>query len=693
MADVPILYRFVATGQDSVASAFKSVLATAQSTSRGVVAAVRETEKAARVARSGGRGGVTGAEQAAKRSADVEIREAKRAADAKIREEQRALRYVAGIRDRYFVEQQRAEERAAAARARASERVSAARLRTLTGMSKDAALFGVGLGLSAVGVAGQASRDAMRLQETAARISIQARMAGRAGVDPTELRKEFENAAISTPGAKADDVASGVRAYVTKTGDIDMARKLAKTFAVSSVATDTSAEAIGKMSADLASKFKITTVEEMQAAIAAVTFGGKEGAFEISDAAEKYAKMGAAGASFGLDKGVAGVRVLQGLSQIGMAQTADRDVTATSMGAMFRQLTAEKGNIKKRLGIDVFTDASETKARPITDLLPEIISKAAGSIPKVQDIFKDEGMAIPRALLTAYNDEGAKLGPNATKEQRDAAGTAAVRAMLDKAINATGAWTDVQKDQATISAQSSSKLTAAWQSISAAAGDKLAPQLALLAGKLAGSDKAFNVFFAGMGAAADALEALGALLERLGLIDPNRAGKAEEEKAKAKAASEELSKMTAEEKATPEGRRKEAMLISERSFAQERESVLAAEQAKEDLQAAFVRDYVGAADPADLADKDKREQVEMKARALASSLMRDPTDTLASSDFMQRLGGENEGQQSLRKIYEGGVGSPGGADDLKKAAAELTAAARALQDKGQGAGGSIVGDT
>ena len=181
-----------------------------------------------------------------------------------------------------------------------------------------------------------------------------------------------------------------------------------------------------------------------------------------------------------------------------MGQTADRDVTATSMGAMFRQLTTEKGNIKRRLGIDVFTDKSETQARPITDLLPEIISKAKGSIPKVQDIFKDEGMAIPRALLTAYNDAGRGLGAGATAAERDTAGTAAVRAMLDKAINATGTWADVQKDQATISATSSSKLTAAWESITAAAGDRLAPQLAIFASKLAGSDKAFNVFFAGM---------------------------------------------------------------------------------------------------------------------------------------------------------------------------------------------------
>lgn len=689
MADAPIVYRFIATGQGSVESAFKSIDAAARASSRSVEAAARATERA-RGGGASGRGRTGSASDAAYKEAEryagkIE-REAKRAADAQIREADRAAKHVAGIRDRHFRDEQRAQER----HERARERTSTARMRSLTRAGEAVAYAGLGLGLSAVGLGGQAARESMRLQDIATRISISGRLAGKAGVDPATLRKEFEDAAIATPGAKATDVASGVKAYITKTGDIDMARKLAKTFAVSSVATDTSAEAIGKMSADLATKFQINTVEGMQAAIASVTFGGKEGAFEITDAAEKYAKMGAAGAAFGLDKGIAGVRTLQGLSQIGMGQTADRDVTATSMGAMFRQLTTEKGNIKKRLGIDVFTDKSETQARPITDLLPEIISKAKGSIPKVQDIFKDEGMAIPRALLTAYNDAGRGLGAGATAADRDTAGTAAVRAMLDKAINATGTWADVQKDQATISATSSSKLTAAWESITAAAGDKLAPQLAIFASKLAGSDKAFNVFFAGMNAAGDALEALGALLERLGLIDPDRKGKMGAEQDKAKAAADELGKMTAAEKATPEGARKEAELISARSFAQERESVLAQAQAKEDLQAAFVKDYVGAADPADIADKEGRAQVEMKARALASSLMRDPTDTLASSDFLQKVGGENEGQQAIRKQYEGNASK--GGDDLVKAAADLTAAARALQ-AGQSNGGSILGAT
>lgn len=696
MADVPILYRFIATGQDSVASAFKSILSTAQSTSRGVTAAVRETEKAARTARTGARGGATatGAEQAAKRSADVEIREARRAADAKIREEQRALRYVAGIRDRHFAEQQRTEERAAAARTKAQDRVNASRLRTITGVSKDAALFGVGLGASTLGIVGQAAREGVQLQDIATRLSIAARGAGEKGADATTLRREFESAAIANPGVKAADVAAGAAGFVAKTGELGAARRFAGTFATVSAASGASVEDISNAAADLFQKGDIKSVEDMRAALAALTFQGKAGAFEIKDAAAQFAKMSAAASRFGVAKGVEGVKVLGGLTQMARSATGSPEQAATAVEATFRQLIAESKQIKG-LGVDVFEKGSRSKTRDVRDVLVETIAKSKGDLPKLQKIFGEEGIRGISPLISAFNQ--AKDKASGSDAEKVAAGVTAMREALAKAIDAPGDWSEIVKDAAASQKAASSQIDAAWESIKAAVAReavpailKLAPTITTLADNIG---PAITVFVALTEAAKDVVD----VLKMIGILK-EKTMTPEERLTKAKA---DLAKYNQEVGSgisdTPEERSKRMALIAAVEAA-DKQAFTTVEPGKGQnaplTRDEFVKRYVESADPGDLEDASKRDAIEAKARALAASLQRDPTDTLASNDWLQGLSGENEMQKRARQQYQGDVtAGAGGADDLKKAAAELTAAARALQDKGAGVGGSLVGDT
>lgn len=541
-----VQYRFVATGQGSVEAAFKSIDAAARSSSRSVEAAARATEKA-RGGGGAGRGRAGSADDRAYKEAEryaakIE-REAKRAADAQIREAARAAQHVAGIRDRHFREEQRAGERAereaarlkareAAKVERAQERTKADRMRTLTGMGRDAALGAVGIGASALGVVGQAAREGVRLQDIAARLSINARGAGEKGADATTLRREFENAAIANPGVKAEDVAAGTSKYIAKTGDIASARNYMGTFATAASASGASVESIASMGAELAEKFKITTKEDMQAAIAAVHFGGKAGAFEIADAADKYAKMGSAGARFGLDKGVSGVRTLQGLSQIAMGATGDRDVAATSMSAMFRQLVA-KSTVLKGMGADVFEKGSNSKTRDIRDILVDTIRGAKGSTKKLQDIFGDEGIAAVSPLISAFN--AAKNGKMGTEKEKADAGADAVRAALSKAIDAPGDWAQTVQDAAAAQKTAGAQLDAAWESIKAAVAKdaipaimKLVPAMTQLAET--GIGPAIVVFQALVEAAGDVIKAF----KIMGILDAK--GMTPEQKlAKAKA--------------------------------------------------------------------------------------------------------------------------------------------------------------
>jgi hypothetical protein len=351
------------------------------------------------------------------------------------------------------------------------------------------------------GVGGAAVKDAYALQSIANRLSINSRKSGQEFMDPTRLRKEFEATALATRGVvSAEDVATGTSAFVTKTGDVGKARSFMSTFATTSAATGASFEDIANAGAELSKKFAINTVEEMQAALASVTFGGKEGAFEIADAAQKYAKLASAGAKFGLDKGVGGVKVLQGLSQIAMDSTGDRDVATTGVEAMLRQIVSESDTIERLNGGNgpkVFTDDSRTKTMPIEKLLPDVIAAAGGDLVKLQKIFGDEGSRGINPLITSFNDaySGAQgsNGKKATDAERTAAGKAAVQAKLDAAINAPGTFKDIQMD-ADKAVDTPAKLAASWERLTSAAGDKLMPILDRMADRFEVSGGALDAF-------------------------------------------------------------------------------------------------------------------------------------------------------------------------------------------------------
>ncbi len=362
-----------------------------------------------------------------------------------------------------------------------------------------------------VGITGAATKDSMQTQEIANRVSINARMAGKGFIDPTELRKEFESVAIANPGQKAADIGGAIQAYITKTGDVASARKYAGTFATVASATGGDVGEIAAAAADISQKFDITNLTDMQDALAALTYQGKEGAFELSDAATKFAKMGSAASAFGFDKGVGGLKTLGGLSQIVQSSTGNADSTGMAVSAMLRQFVGQSGKIKKLTGVDVFTDASKTKTNDIQGLIVDTIAGAKGNLAKIQDIFGDEGGQAMKPMIASFNQAGQALGPQATAEQRVAAGKEAVRAQLSKAINAPGNYADVQKDAAQAQTNISSRLDAAWEKVVAIAGDKLLPVLTDFAERLSENTDLFEAFKAG-------LEILIGILESLGVI-------------------------------------------------------------------------------------------------------------------------------------------------------------------------------
>lgn len=339
-----------------------------------------------------------------------------------------------------------------------------------------------------VALAGGAARDAMSLDETSRKLSIQGRQAGGAFVDPRVLSSEFLNTAVATPGQKASDIAEAASVYVGKTGNMDAARRFSKTFATTASASGGQVQDIAAMAASIAEKFGIKTEADMQDALASVYFQGKSGAFELKDAAGLYDKLTAAGARFGLDQGVGGVRTLGGLTQIARGSTGSSEQAAFAVEASLRQLIGKSAEIKSTTGVDVFTDKSRTKAREVTGLMKDVIAGAGGDQTKLQKIFGEEGIRGVSGLITAFNQGTEAAGANATEAERTAAGMAAMDAVLKKAIGAGTSFAEVQQDAAFQQQGASARLEGAWQKLIDQVGGPVADELVKLVDTISTSE-------------------------------------------------------------------------------------------------------------------------------------------------------------------------------------------------------------
>ena len=481
-------WNFRASGQDSVVTAFRSIDQAAQKSQRATAQGFRKMRTSAeRELRPIQKLAKRVAQDQALATFDAKAagkaeREASRQS-GKMRRG-RARRRLARIREakREAQQLQRIEVRKQQAMAKAQKRAADQERQATTGRRRrvaGGAIRGAGavLGAGAV-VAGAAARQALSLREKATRISIQARDPGKEGVDPAQLQREFQQTALKVVGTSAGDVASAVSAFVTKTGEIGLARQLQETFATVSQATGTDMAAIADAAADMMTQFDIKTIEGMQDAFATLTFQGKKGSFELKDAASQFAKLGAAAQRLGIGKGQRGVAQLGGLTQIARGATGSAEQASTAVQAMFRQLVAKSGDLERE-GVKVFDEKGN--ARNIETVLTETVSRVGGTDLKqkkigLQKIFGDEGIKALSPLIDAY----AKATGDA------AAKTKAVAAVMASAIDAPGKWRDVVQDAAIAGGTASSQITTAWESIVASVGTTLVPVLGDAATALAG---------------------------------------------------------------------------------------------------------------------------------------------------------------------------------------------------------------
>jgi len=360
-----------------------------------------------------------------------------------------------------------------------------------SGIYRAMGAIGAAAAVAGVGLTGAAARDAFSLQGLTRTLSTQSRGAGQSFVSPEQLAREFSATATATPGQKASDLAQAASVYVGKTGDLDAARRFSRTFATVASASGGQVQDIASMAASIGEKFGIKKDSDMKDALASIYFQGKSGSFELKDAASLYDKLTAAGAGFGLDRGVSGVRTLGGLTQIARGSTGSSEQAAFAVEASLRQMIAKSDEIKKETGVDVFTDKSKTKARDVQTVTKDIIAGSGGNLQTLQKIYGEEGIRGVRGLVNAYNTAQNAAGPNATDAERTAAGMRAMDEVFQRAIGSGTTFAEVQKDAAFQQQDVAAMASAAWEGF---VGD-MAPAVARFANTLRDNSGALSRAF------------------------------------------------------------------------------------------------------------------------------------------------------------------------------------------------------
>jgi Phage-related minor tail protein len=677
-----VSFQFVATGQDSVVAAFRSINTAAQQSARIVSqaftanenAATRSSARAAAAQERGATQGARAADRAAQQAAKASERESKaaeKAAERKLKATQKAeaqrwkeveqtARRIEQASEREAKAAEKAAERKAAAAKRQEKARTQATAKSVVGMAGDLgswALKGVaGLGMAAAGTVGAAAREGFELRDITNRLGTSSREAGGKFESPEAMAREFENIATRTPGQKASEIALGAQAFVTKTGKLDKARDFSETFATTASATGAKVEDIASAAADLFKQFKIEKIEDMRDALAALTFQGKNGAFEIKDMASQMARIGSAATRFGLDKSVQGVKVLGGLTQIARGATGSSEQAATAVEATMRQLVAKAPDLKKA-GVKVFEKSGN--ARDVRDVLVDAITKVGGSnIEKkkigLQNIFGDEGIRAISPLISAFAE--ASMGAKGGDKEKKEAGASAVRKTLEESINAAGAWGDVVDDAAQAQKNSSAQLTLAWEALKAKASDELIPALVPLIEKLPEFVDAMEPVIEVLKIFAEGLLDVVQFLKSKGLISEKEktpAQQAKEAQSKLDAMNSKLARVGASEFSHTDKDLAKAG-INPAEYKKARDAAITLREAqwttvkKTSMTSADFADRYAAAGDQSVDEATRKE----RANKVALRALQDPTKERGYMDFWGKLAGETKEQRGLRHNFE-----------------------------------------
>ncbi|NUP08456.1 MAG: hypothetical protein HOW73_20595 [Polyangiaceae bacterium] len=199
-----------------------------------------------------------------------------------------------------------------------------------------------------------------------------------------------------------EDMGLGVQDFVTKSADVDLARKNMLEIAKVAQATGTNVNDALSMGGDIAKSLPDNEKDALLPLIRLFAKQGSMGNVEVKDLAKYAGRMISTSFQF------TGTRE-ENMGRLGaMAQVAMRGGRssaaegARAAGSFARDITKDAANKRfRQAGIDIYTDKSKTKIRNQEDIIVDVFKKTKGSQAKLAKLFQNE---MSKSIMLGFGD-------------------------------------------------------------------------------------------------------------------------------------------------------------------------------------------------------------------------------------------------------------------------------------------------
>jgi hypothetical protein len=228
------------------------------------------------------------------------------------------------------------------------------------------------------------------------------------------MKSRLLQEAQDVKGFTGAEVLGGLGAFQTKTGNLEMGRKLMPMMAKVGIADDANLEDLAATAGQAFNVLKneitdpVELLRELEQLLPVLSQQGRMGAVEISDLATEFSKLGAA--TRGFEGGGAGLlRSMGAFAQIAMdkggASTSSDAATAAA------RLSGDIVTNRKKfaaLGVGVQSKTDKTKLRAPEEIMLDVLEKTGGDITKTSGLFGMESRKIFGGIAATFSEAEAQ---------------------------------------------------------------------------------------------------------------------------------------------------------------------------------------------------------------------------------------------------------------------------------------------
>lgn len=343
-------------------------------------------------------------------------------------------------------------------------------------------------GLALAGVGGTALAGVAIGTEMSERAKA-SQLANQAG-NPA-LKGQLLNESRNVRGFTGAEALGGMEAFVTKTGDLETARKIIGDLGTLSLATGANLDDLGETAGQAFNVIRDQVKDpkqqlvELNGIMTALAQQGNMGAVEIKDLARDFGKLGAA--TRGFEGGAPELlRTMGAFAQLAVARGgAEGSADASTASArLVGDIVTNKKKFKA-MGVGIKSTTDPTKLRDPMAIMQDVLAKTGGDVEKTSGLFGIESAKIFKGLSAVYSE---------AEKNKKGSGRAAVDAEFKRFQGATLDPKALKERAASRLSDPDLQFKETMKSLNAALAKELMPVVTMLGGKLKEATPAIGSF-------------------------------------------------------------------------------------------------------------------------------------------------------------------------------------------------------